>query len=182
MENSTWDHQIQDYLNEGGEIGSNTVDAAYKLARCQSVPARTDQGSSLDLSYAYTGVYHNFLPNNSQHWLFAGAPNLPNRLTPDAQIVNRGNKIVLTEFWDNTAAIAGGAAWGKGTRTDCRAMLVHRKGCNILCADASARYLVLPGLTKRFTIHDDTTTPPKATFQGDPMWRPFNSGQSAYLK
>lgn len=176
-----WNHQIQDYLNEGGAIGSNSVDAAYKLARCQSVPARTSAGASLDLSYAYTGVYWD--SPNTPTQLFFGRPSwLSMRKIADAQIIRKAEKVVISEYWDETAATAGGAAWGKSTFNDCRAMLVHRKGCNVLCADASARYLVLPGLTKRFTDHSPTTTPTRVTFQSDPMWRPFNSGQSAYLK
>ena len=54
----TWNQHIQEYVdNESGPIGSISVSAAYRLARCPSVPKRTSAGISLDLSYAYTGVY-----------------------------------------------------------------------------------------------------------------------------
>lgn len=181
-----WNNLVQDYLNEDGEIGSQTVAVKYRLARCPSLPERTGGGVSLDLSYGYTGVYWNSLANASYNvpdqYFFAWASYLPSKVIVDSRVVRKSMKVVLSEMWDHAGTNVGQATWGANILNDCTARLVHRRGCNMLFADGSSRYVELPGVGVRLATHSAATTPTKATFQSDPMWRPYNASNSSYVR
>ena len=178
----TWNQDVQDYLNSGGAIGSISVSAAYKLARCPSVPKRTAANISLDLSYAYTGVYWDTVGNQSWNpnpwqWYFAFKSGLAKRQIYDAAILKRGSKVFLSETWDDTGGSTGQTAWGVNTLADGRPRLVHGKGTNVVCADGRGTHMELPGLTQRFSQNYSG-----APIQSDTMWFPLNGSASVYMK
>lgn len=180
-----WNNHIQDYLNEGGAIGTIAKEAAYRLARCPSVPKRTSAGISLDLSYGYTGVYWD-MPWNAwwnptpDKWFFAYKTGLEIRQITNAKIVNISTKIVLSEAWDDTNNGLGQTAWGVSTLADGRPRLVHGRGCNVICADGHLALLTLTGLTVRFSQHPSSTV--STTIQQDAMWYPRRTTATTWLK
>lgn len=176
-----WNNDVQDYLSEGGAIGSITVAATNRMARCPSVPLRTSAGVTLDLSYAYTGVYWDTAGNTwnplPANWYFAYKPGREARQVTNAKIVNRSNKVVLSEAWDDWGGSTGQATWGVNTLADGRPRLTHGVGCNVVCADGRVTRIALPGLTRRFNQNSSG-----AAIQGDTMWYPRNNGTSSYMK
>jgi len=142
---------------------------------------------SLDLTYGYTGVYYNSIAADgapvANQYPFAWADFIANAVPAvkataimDSNIRHPAQKIVLSEAWDDTGLGVGQAAWGVNFLNDRSARNMHRGGSNVLCADIHVQVLRLPAGLRKYQ------NSPSGAFKNDPMWRPYNPNQSAYLK
>ena len=174
-----WNQQLTPYVeNESGPITPTTmsVAATYKLARCPATPKRTSTGAELGLTYAYTGQYYDGgTTGDPLKYLFAwvnwAVPNPP-RIS-DAQIVQRTQKVVLSEGWDDTNYSLGQASWGKSQVCNQVVRRAHATGSNVLCADGHVQLIAMPSIA--LFAQDN--------WYGDSMWLPYKpSPVSAKLK
>lgn len=158
-----WNNLLDEYVDDGNM-------ASGQAARIVNCPA---QGAS---TYGYTGVYYNSIVADGETtankykqypftwvwWLFIPV------VINDSQIINRGQKVVLSERM---------GAWGDNTLNDRGGRRMHGAGGNFLCADLHVQSLAMPGVKKY--DYSGTTIP---NFKNDPMFRPRNTAISAFIK
>lgn len=168
----SWHQLLQDYINEGGAIGNgSTIPAVYKLCRCPTAPATTAVGAALNATYSYTGHYYaSWTFNVPYYFAWQLVANPP--IIADARIVRRGEKVILSEGWDDTTMSVAQASWGKSQLNCERAIMIHRDGSNFLSSDGHVQFRRMPGATLFV---------PK-TYAGDSMWYPYKNTASTFLK
>lgn len=157
-----WNDLLAPYVVDGG---ATTIDGA-RLVNC---PVATYS------SYGYTGVYYDSITLD-------GSPKPPQypfawvkwawwSIVPinERAVVRRGEKVVLSER---------SGAWGDNVLNDRGARRMHGTGGNLLIADGRVVRVAMPGVAKGNLT--DATWP--AGFKNDPMWRPYNTAASAFIK
>ncbi len=175
-----WNTLIQDYLSGNSGSGGGAPPIVSRIGRCPSTPRLTSVGVSLDLSYAYCGVYYDSIsmdgPPVKDKYVFAWASFIPNQIVMvDSNIVSKSTKVVLSETWADTNPAIGSNTWGCNMLNDRCARCVHRDGANFLFADGHAQGVRLPGLQRYQVINS-------MAFKYDPMNHPCNANDSAYIK
>lgn len=162
LPNWRWQEGITDYINPDGRIGWNasTYGYGFKAAHCPAAPAKMGDGSPLYVTYAYPGVWWGW--SAILGVMHDDAHQLANR-----DFIRRGDKVLLAEYWNDTAP----SHWGSNWLNDQRVRLVHVRTSNVLCADGRAQAVAITGLAR----YADRQ------WAWDTMWQPGATGASAYL-
>ena len=118
-----WARELTHYLDPGRKNGVANDPLISWISRCPGAP-RENSVSTLNLTYALTGVYY-----NSSSFLATTADTSKHVRITDINIPSK--KSVLTEYWHG--GIQG--TWGASHLNDQRVRAVHNQSANFLLAD-----------------------------------------------